>query len=165
MSDKTAVYRLYDEGGLLLYVGISNNPWRRFAEHRAEKSWSNDVTDFHLEWFPSRRVALIEEQHAIADEAPLHNRARPAAHATPYLPPIGGGWFWAAQLIYADCPRCAPDKGFLSVGVHSDQNGWVLDVECDLCGHGYVDRTEDSDVVIDAGRLGQGWRPQLVPSG
>src|SRR5690606_5131465 len=102
---------------------------------------------------------------AIADEAPLHNRARPAAHATPYLPPVGGGWYWAAELIYGDCPGCSPERGFLAVGAHNDREGWVLDIECDLCGHCSVDRTDDPDVVIAAGLLGQGWRPQLVSSG
>lgn len=35
----TAVYRLYDSGGELLYVGITNNPVRRFSQHQSEQPW------------------------------------------------------------------------------------------------------------------------------
>ena len=37
--DKTAVYRLYDAGGQLLYVGMTVNLQHRFAAHAKEKCW------------------------------------------------------------------------------------------------------------------------------
>lgn len=33
-QERTALYRLYDAGDRLLYIGISNNPEARWARHR-----------------------------------------------------------------------------------------------------------------------------------
>jgi predicted GIY-YIG superfamily endonuclease len=38
-EQRTALYRFYDEHENLLYVGISNDPWRRWREHVYDKQW------------------------------------------------------------------------------------------------------------------------------
>ena len=39
----TALYRLYDDDGELLYVGITDSPGTRMAQHKAQKAWWGDV--------------------------------------------------------------------------------------------------------------------------
>ena len=73
----TALYRMYDKGGLLLYVGISVNPPGRFAAHARGSHWFGSVANITVEWCPSRRDAEIAEITAIATENPQHNKSRP----------------------------------------------------------------------------------------
>jgi predicted GIY-YIG superfamily endonuclease len=70
---RTALYRLRDEAGTLLYVGITDKPSRRWFAHAADKPWWGDVANRSLEWLPSRERALEAEAHAIRTEKPLHN--------------------------------------------------------------------------------------------
>lgn len=70
---RTALYRLRDKDGTLLYVGITDNPERRWPQHAADKSWWAAVTDLSLKWYPSRELALDAEGHAIRTEKPLYN--------------------------------------------------------------------------------------------
>ncbi|MGW5197337.1 GIY-YIG nuclease family protein [Streptomyces spiralis] len=72
-ATRTALYRLRDASGSLLYVGISEDPLRRWAEHSKDKRWWPLVTAFTLRWFDSRNRALIAEARAIRAERPLHN--------------------------------------------------------------------------------------------
>lgn len=75
MSERTAVYRLYNTNGELLYVGISSRPEARWMQHLATKDWWRDVSRFSIEWHESRKLAADAELTAIADERPLHNIA------------------------------------------------------------------------------------------
>jgi predicted GIY-YIG superfamily endonuclease len=70
---RVALYRLRDEAGRLLYVGISDAPLRRWPEHAADKPWWPDVTDFSLQWLDNRADALDAESRTIRTEKPLHN--------------------------------------------------------------------------------------------
>jgi predicted GIY-YIG superfamily endonuclease len=70
---RTALYRLRDATGRLLYIGISSDPLRRWPEHAADKPWWADVSDLSMQWFESRPAALAAEARAIRDERPLHN--------------------------------------------------------------------------------------------
>lgn len=70
---RCSVYRLYDSQGVLLYVGIANDPGRRMSQHQAEKPWWPQVAHVDIEWHPARLVAERAEQAAIASENPLHN--------------------------------------------------------------------------------------------
>lgn len=72
-STQTALYRLRDRVGALLYVGISEDPLRRWPQHAAEKAWWPEVAHFSLEWLPSRGEALLAEKKAIRAERPIHN--------------------------------------------------------------------------------------------
>ena len=69
----TALYRLFDEGGRLLYVGVTQRLERRFAAHRREKPWWGLVDYSELEWFDRRQDALAAEMAAIKTEHPEFN--------------------------------------------------------------------------------------------
>ncbi|MFF9287544.1 GIY-YIG nuclease family protein [Streptomyces griseosporeus] len=70
LEGETAVYRLYDVSGQLLYVGISMNPERRWGEHSREKLWWHLVADKRVTWHESREQALIAEEEAERLERP-----------------------------------------------------------------------------------------------
>jgi hypothetical protein len=69
------LYRFFDEGGELLYVGQSVDAVRRLEQNRAEKSWWDDVTRMDVERLPVEELA-IAEANAIMSERPRHNRRR-----------------------------------------------------------------------------------------
>jgi predicted GIY-YIG superfamily endonuclease len=69
----TALYRLRDNQGDLLYVGISSAPPQRWAKHAIDKKWWPEVADLSLEWFDTRTKALDAEARAIKVEQPRHN--------------------------------------------------------------------------------------------
>src|SRR5690606_17181324 len=66
---RTAVYQFRDAATQKhLYVGVTNNPERRFSEHaglsRGEKKWWWDRADHRhvtITWYPTRRQALAVE--------------------------------------------------------------------------------------------------------
>ncbi|MWA08798.1 GIY-YIG nuclease family protein [Streptomyces sp. BA2] len=70
---RTSVYRLRNEQGDLLYVGISATPPQRWAKHATEKEWWPEVVDLSLEWFATRTEALAMEAFAIRTEKPRYN--------------------------------------------------------------------------------------------
>ncbi|MFL1904788.1 GIY-YIG nuclease family protein [Streptomyces tauricus] len=72
---ETAVYRLYDADGTLLYVGISYDVKIRFADHKANKDWWPSVATEDVRWFPGRDEAWAEEQRVIHEEHPRWNVA------------------------------------------------------------------------------------------
>lgn len=69
----TAVYRLHDDSGVLLYVGASKYPDRRFASHASNQEWWPQVTTITIKWFDSRSLALAAEAEAIRTEFPKSN--------------------------------------------------------------------------------------------
>ncbi|MFJ3274128.1 GIY-YIG nuclease family protein [Streptomyces sp. NPDC086776] len=72
-DEPTALYRLYGAGGTLLYVGITNDTKRRFAQHAFLKPWWSDVLRREVEWFSDRESAAHAEVRAIKDHDPVHN--------------------------------------------------------------------------------------------
>lgn len=73
-DDPTAVYRLYDEAGSLLYVGISKHPEKRFVEHEQLQFWWHEVSETVITWYDSREEAKEAEDDAILTENPRHDR-------------------------------------------------------------------------------------------
>lgn len=69
----TALYRLRDQEGWLLYVGITDNPERRWKDHAKDKPWWPEVADRSIDWLPSRAHAIAAEAAAIRTERPRHN--------------------------------------------------------------------------------------------
>lgn len=69
----TALYRLRNSQGELLYVGISATPPQRWGKHAAEKEWWPEVADLSLEWFDTRTEARAHEEAAIKTEKPRYN--------------------------------------------------------------------------------------------
>lgn len=76
---RTALYRLRDSSGLLLYVGISEDPYRRWTEHSKDKPWWPQVGRHDIEWLDSREQAAAAELAAIKSERPLFNAAGAAS--------------------------------------------------------------------------------------
>lgn len=68
----TAVYRLYDTTGALLYVGASINPQGRLNYHQFRSYWPS-VVRIELTWYPNRAEARAAETAAIIAEDPRLN--------------------------------------------------------------------------------------------
>ena len=69
----TILYRLFDAGGTLLYVGITGSIGQRWEQHVASKHWWDEVTRTEIERFPDRDAAATAEKAAIENEHPRHN--------------------------------------------------------------------------------------------
>lgn len=72
--DRTALYRLFNEGRELLYVGIAFDPHRRWSQHVTDKPWWPEVFYREVAWYASRREAEGAEIAAIRGEFPKYNR-------------------------------------------------------------------------------------------
>lgn len=70
---RTALYRLFDKEGRLLYVGVAFDPAERWKDHAMFKPWWPLAVRKVIEWHPTRTEALLCEATAIRDESPLHN--------------------------------------------------------------------------------------------
>lgn len=68
-----ALYRFYDAGGLLLYIGVTLDPGARWKSHRKDRPWWHHVAQVTLEVHSSRLAVLEAERAAILAEKPLHN--------------------------------------------------------------------------------------------
>jgi predicted GIY-YIG superfamily endonuclease len=68
-----SLYRFYNAAGKLLYIGITNSPKARFADHRKKKSWWPEVAVREICHYPTRTAVLVAEQAAIKAERPVHN--------------------------------------------------------------------------------------------
>lgn len=73
-DERTAVYRLYGSDGFLMYVGITNDPDRRFKQHAADREWWPGVVDRQVDWYTRRCDAEMAEQAAIKVHAPPWNK-------------------------------------------------------------------------------------------
>lgn len=71
---RTAVYRFFDKCGALLYVGMTDNPRRRFSAHTEKPWWGQvDAARTTVAWYSTRELAAAAEHGAICAEKPLHN--------------------------------------------------------------------------------------------
>tara|TARA_R110000868_G_scaffold94316_2_gene260280 strand:+ start:2477 stop:2971 length:495 start_codon:yes stop_codon:yes gene_type:complete len=78
--NRCALYRHFDADGALLYVGITNNPQRRLAQHVAGSDWMELIATTETQWFGDRGEALTAEAKAIQSERPKFNKTyTPAA--------------------------------------------------------------------------------------
>ena len=68
-----AVYRIYDAGDQLLYVGISWNVDRRMNAHEHKAPWVGEYDHETLTWYDTRGEALAAETEAIKSEQPTYN--------------------------------------------------------------------------------------------
>lgn len=67
------LYRFYNRGGELLYVGVAENPFKRWQQHSKDKAWFGEVSRFETDWFPTRESVLAAERRAIKIESPKYN--------------------------------------------------------------------------------------------
>jgi hypothetical protein len=72
-ADPTALYRLYDVDGVLLYVGVTFQPTVRMSRHAATQPWWPEVTRKTMTWYSDRFEACDAEEIAIRDEHPRYN--------------------------------------------------------------------------------------------
>lgn len=73
--NRTALYRHFDAGGALLYVGISSSLTDRMHQHTCQSSWFGEIATVTVQHFDDRNDAVAAERVAIATEKPLHNKA------------------------------------------------------------------------------------------
>lgn len=85
MSTPTAIYRLYDTGHQLLYVGISSDPPQRLQRHEARASWWHLVASIEVgPWMASFMDAYGMEREVQRGEYPLYNAGwTPSGARTP----------------------------------------------------------------------------------
>lgn len=72
-----SLYRLFDDEGSLLYVGVTNDPTGRIQAHR-RKEWGHEIMRTESQEFRSRDMALAAEARAIRTERPSRNRMLPS---------------------------------------------------------------------------------------
>lgn len=72
----TDVYRVYDECGHLLYVGVSTNVFYRMREHKAYAEWWPLANSGTVARYENRYMARKVEALAIRDESPVFNVVR-----------------------------------------------------------------------------------------
>lgn len=74
MSTPTALYRLFGDGDLLLYIGIAKTFGVRWHQHEQAKEWWPEVRRQTIEWHASREAAEDAERAAIKAERPKYNK-------------------------------------------------------------------------------------------
>lgn len=119
---KTALYRLFDADGQLLYIGITYHPSARFTEHRGTQKWWPKVARKEVEWHENRGSATRAERSAIRSESPkwnivftdkhvIHNRSQSRVRSVSAPPtsvvqtqarPSGVGFAAEAQAALVD---------------------------------------------------------------
>ena len=73
-SDRfTSLYRLYDQHGNLLYVGVTQSLIARMGQHRLTARWYRDVVRIDVQHFDDRAEAMAAETAAIQTESPRYN--------------------------------------------------------------------------------------------
>lgn len=70
----TALYRVFDHQGVLLYVGITGDMSARLRQHKEHFDWWPEVCSVHSESKDCRAHAAALERVAIRFEAPKYNR-------------------------------------------------------------------------------------------
>lgn len=94
MGEPTTLYRMRDEVGVLLYVGVTATVRgaTRFGEHAKHKWWWPDVQSITVEHYMTREAAESAEQRAIQTEGPLHNivHNQPSCRTERSVPPADG---------------------------------------------------------------------------
>lgn len=73
LDPTTTLYRFFEDGGILLYVGISESAIQRMAQHSADKAWWSEVATVSIEHYSTRPDAMAAEKSAIQSERPLYN--------------------------------------------------------------------------------------------
>ncbi|MFF8784875.1 type II toxin-antitoxin system prevent-host-death family antitoxin [Streptomyces sp. NPDC015125] len=84
MSERVALYRLYDAEDHLIYVGVTKDPKTRFRQHRADKPWWPEVAMTDVELHVDSASALTEERKLIRDKLPRYNE-----RGKPWFPELG----------------------------------------------------------------------------
>lgn len=78
--ERTSVYKYYDQIGILIYVGITNQESARNKQHNASKHWWHFVARQDVSHHESREGALAEERRLIQKHLPPFNVQHNAHH-------------------------------------------------------------------------------------
>lgn len=79
-AERTALYRIWGDAGLLLYIGISKDFGSRWKAHAKQQPWWPEMRRLTAdEWFDDRKDAEAAEAAAIKAERPKYNKV----HAIP----------------------------------------------------------------------------------
>lgn len=81
------LYRMFDDEGFLLYVGLTNNPAGRFRDHNAA-DWWDQVASITVEHHCDREDLKAAEAEAIKTENPVYNKT---GNRTPGVQPVPTG--------------------------------------------------------------------------
>jgi predicted GIY-YIG superfamily endonuclease len=73
LARRTSLYRHFDEGGALLYVGVSLSALNRLGQHAEHSGWYGAIARVTIQNFDTREAALEAERSAIVRESPAHN--------------------------------------------------------------------------------------------
>lgn len=73
MATPHYVYRMYDEDGRLLYVGISKTLATRLTQHHRDKPWADEIASVTGKRYATRDAARAAEIDAIHKENPRYN--------------------------------------------------------------------------------------------
>src|SRR6266704_3240234 len=74
-NQHTALYRIWGDAGLLLYIGISNNFGTRWKEHAKRQPWRDEMRRLTADaWYDSRPEAEAAEEAAIKAEGPKYDK-------------------------------------------------------------------------------------------
>ena len=88
-TDPSAVYRIYNEAGDLLYVGMSYEPATRVSVQRREKPWGHEIAHYEAEWHANRAAAQRAEERAIKELQPRYNVTHTPEHRVRSLRHLG----------------------------------------------------------------------------
>ncbi len=98
LADGTALYRIWGEADLLLYIGISDEFGTRWKQHAKAQPWWGEMRRLTIDaWYASREQAEAEEVTAIKAEKPKYNVAHSVTRKPrPRRRLQGGEENWAA---------------------------------------------------------------------
>ena len=94
VPEETALYHIFGDADLLLYIGISKDFGKRWKDEARDFPWWGEKRSMTVRWYASRPAAEAAEMAAIAAENPKHNKRRPPvpqmapARPAPRLPVV-----------------------------------------------------------------------------
>lgn len=71
----SAVYRIYDHSGDLMYLGLSDTPKQRVSHHRCHQPWGYFMEAYKVREYSTRERAAAVERRAIAILRPRFDRS------------------------------------------------------------------------------------------
>ena len=92
------MYRHFDSSRNLLYIGISDDIYRRTREHVHDSAWYRECVHVTVEHVGSRQEARAAEREAIQRESPRENKQWNTGRVSPVR---------AARKVYAKRAVCA----------------------------------------------------------
>lgn len=102
------VYRCFDAGGRLIYVGATSNLEQRLNAHRTRAWWYSLLERIDTEPHPTMEAAYAAEKVAIQEETPVFNLRCSGGEATVH-----------GRLTASDAALCAAWRGYLPVALRS----------------------------------------------